>query len=91
MIKEIGFNRKKNYKELNIKIQYLDNNYGFGYVNNRGAEIAEGEVLCLLNSDTILTETNIYELYKLACQDESGFVSCYILNGDLSFSNPAGF
>ncbi|MGM9904125.1 MAG: glycosyltransferase [Enterococcus sp.] len=83
-------NIQSKYSKLNIKIKYLDKNYGFGYANNRGSEIAKGEILCFLNSDIILLNTNISNLYKLALQKDSGFVSCYILNKDKSFQS-AGF
>ena len=46
-----------------ITIQALPENIGFGRANNIGANIAKGEVLFLLNSDTIIIDNSIKTLY----------------------------
>ena len=40
------------------------NNSGFGVANNLGNKVAKGEYIFLLNSDTIIIDNSIYELYK---------------------------
>ena len=42
-----------------IKYIYSEKNGGFGYGNNRGIEIAKGDYLFLLNSDTLLVNNAI--------------------------------
>lgn len=39
-----------------VKVIRLSKNYGFGYGNNRGAEIAKGKYLFFLNNDAYLVE-----------------------------------
>ena len=51
----------KNRKE--ICYIYSNENLGFGKANNLGAEKAKGELLFLLNSDTILIENSIKKMY----------------------------
>lgn len=41
-----------------------DKNSGFGIANNIGNKIAKGENIFLLNSDTIVLDNSIYNLYK---------------------------
>lgn len=41
---------------LNIESFYSGGNVGFGTANNIGARLAQGEVICFLNPDTILKE-----------------------------------
>lgn len=45
---------KSNYSQ--VKCVANPNNGGFGYGNNRGAEVAEGDYLLFLNPDTVLVE-----------------------------------
>jgi len=40
----------------NIKFLPMDKNYGFGCGNNRGAEVAEGRIIVLINSDCEIKE-----------------------------------
>lgn len=40
-------------------------NLGFAKANNQGAKIAEGELICFLNSDTIVTKGWLKEMIKL--------------------------
>lgn len=51
-----------------VKYIYLENNFGFGFANNRGSEIANGDYLFFLNSDTIIIDNSIFELYSYLCQ-----------------------
>lgn len=47
-----------------VKLILNNKNSGFGIANNIGSKIAKGGVLFLLNSDTIVIDNSIYELYK---------------------------
>jgi len=47
-----------------IKLVQLDQNYGFGYANNRGMENARYEYFLLLNPDTYLSDDSIKLLFK---------------------------
>ena len=50
-----------------------EKNGGFGYGNNRGAEISEGQFLLFLNPDTILIEPIFkYCVEKFETKDERG-------------------
>ena len=60
----------KNRKE--ICYIYSNENLGFGKANNLGAEKAKGELLFLLNSDTILIENSIKKMLDFFCQNEEG-------------------
>ncbi len=62
-----------------LKYIYLNENYGFGYGNNRGMEVAKGKYVFLLNSDTILRNSAIKEFYDYAeCHDEKSIYGCYL-------------
>lgn len=58
----------KDFKQ--IKIIRLSKNYGFGYGNNRGAEIASGEYLFFLNNDAYLVENTSLVLSDYLDQNE---------------------
>lgn len=47
-----------------VKLILNDNNSGFGVANNIGSKAANGKYLFLLNSDTIVIDNSIYNLYK---------------------------
>lgn len=51
-------------KYPDVKYLYLKSNYGFGYANNRGVDVAEGDYVFFLNSDTRLIENSIFALYN---------------------------
>jgi GT2 family glycosyltransferase len=67
----------------NIKLIVNSNNVGFGIANNQGMEIAKGEFLLLLNSDTLIhknciqqsvnyLDKNIETYQILGCQQYNG-------------------
>ncbi|WP_336690996.1 MULTISPECIES: glycosyltransferase family 2 protein [unclassified Chryseobacterium] len=64
----------KEYFEERRDITYIYSieNLGFGKANNLGAEKAKGELLFLLNSDTILIENSIKKMFDFFCQNEEG-------------------
>lgn len=51
-------------KDKRVKYIYVEENLGFGRANNIGYEIAQGEYLFLLNSDTFLMNNAIFLLWK---------------------------
>jgi len=52
-----------------IKVIYNKDNLGFPKGNNQIAEIAQGEYLCLLNNDTVLTEGWLEKLVRCIKSD----------------------
>ena len=68
--------------DTRIKYIYSGKNGGFGYGNNRGIEVAKGEYLFLLNSDTLLLNDAIGEFFKYAkSHNPKTIYGCY-LQGD---------
>ena len=66
-----------------ITIQALPENIGFGRANNIGANLAKGEVLFLLNSDTIIIDNSIKTLYDyLTTHPQTGVCGGLLLNAD---------
>lgn len=63
---------------------YSNENLGFGKANNLGAEIAKGEFLFMLNSDTVLMENSIEKLYSFFIRYEHqlnlGVLGCLMLD-----------
>ncbi len=53
-----------------IKILLLDKNYGFAEGNNRGFEVAKGDYIIFLNTDTIVHNNWLSELVKVASSDK---------------------
>ncbi|OMD74811.1 glycosyltransferase family 2 protein [Paenibacillus odorifer] len=67
----------------NTKIIKNKKNDGFGKANNIGVNYSKGEFLVLLNSDTIVEETNFLNLLSaFEKNDEMGILSVKILNED---------
>lgn len=59
-------------------------NEGFGKANNRGIAQAKGEVILLLNSDTLITDNTIQQLYQSFVVDSVnvGMATCQLINKD---------
>ena len=49
-----------------IRVEHLPANQGFAGATNRGAEIAQGQWLCLLNNDVAVTAGAIAEMIRIA-------------------------
>lgn len=66
------------------KVIILNNkeNLGFGKANNRGAEIANGKYLFLLNSDTVLLNNAIKEFYDYAEKNEKLLLGSYLYDSE---------
>lgn len=60
---------KSNFPQ--VRLLECEKNLGFGRANNLGAEYATGEFLFLLNSDTLLIENSIKELYHFFIDNEN--------------------
>ncbi len=53
----------------------LEKNYGYGYANNRGSEIATGEIICFLNPDAAFLSTSIAAIFVQFNDDAVGIVA----------------
>lgn len=72
---------QRNYPRVTLLAQTT--NLGFGTANNRGAEVATGDVLLFLNDDTILHTDAVTDLYRIVSQrTEMGVVGCHMTNLD---------
>lgn len=61
---------------------YSDKNLGFGKANNLGAQYAKGKYLFFLNSDTLLTGTAIYSLFKFCEKYPKNIGACGMILKD---------
>ena len=63
-----------------------DRNYGFSKGNNIGVQLAKGEYVCILNPDSVVTETTFKDLLEFADQqDNIGIVGCRLIDGQGQF------
>lgn len=62
-------------KDERVKYIYSQENLGFGKANNKGAEVAQGKYLFLLNSDTLL-ENNAVKLFFDYMEKSEPCVAC---------------
>lgn len=80
--------KEKFERDSRIKYIYSEKNGGFGYGNNRGIEIANGDYFFLLNSDTLLLNNAIYEFFKYAKSHKSRIIyGCYLQGNDGTYRN----
>lgn len=79
----------------NIKLVNLiknDTNVGFAKANNQGMLVAQGDVVLLLNSDTIILGNAINESYRILKSDQTfAMVGCKLLNDDKSLQRSCSF
>lgn len=72
-------------KYSHIRLVELDENKGFGFANNRGAEVATGRNFFFLNSDTLLIDNSISKLCEYLDDNTNvGAVGGNLLNMDFS-------
>ena len=72
---------KSNYPK--VKILVNDRIYGFGENNNRGAEMASGKYLAIINPDIILQKNSLDRLFEYAENNDSwGVLAPKLLNAD---------
>jgi hypothetical protein len=77
---------KEKYPQVKL-IQNTENR-GFGAANNQAICIMNGRYALLLNSDTVLTENAVYELYNFMENNTEAAMSCgQLLNADSSKQN----
>ena len=65
-------------------------NDGFGKANNKGMRKSKGTYILLLNSDTVLTQGSIQELYAFVQNHPNSFVGPKLLNMDGSPQTSCG-
>lgn len=91
-------NLKEYFKGKNIKFIKSEKNNGFAAGNNQGIKKAEGRYTLLLNSDTIVKENTLENIYNyMEKHSDVGAIGCKVVleNGELdkackrSFPNPA--
>ncbi len=78
-----------NFKDA--KLIANKSNFGTSKANNQGAEIAKGECLLFLNSDTIVCKNALEIMYKFLGNEKSAAaVGCKLLNKDHSLQRSCG-
>ncbi len=75
---------RQNYPQ--VKVVCNETNFGFGANNNRGAKLATGKYVAILNPDIVLLPGSLDALYEYA-ETHSGWgvLAPNLLNGDGSF------
>lgn len=75
----------------NFRTIFNSRNLGFGRANNQGMEVARGDYILLLNSDTKVEEGVISEtLFWLSAHPEYDLVGCRLFNIDKSIQPSVG-
>lgn len=73
-------------KDSRIKYIYSEKNGGFGYGNNLGMKVANGDFFFLLNSDTLLLNNAVGEFFKYAkSHNPKTIYGCYLQGDDGSY------
>ena len=65
-------------------------NIGFGAANNRGADIAKGKYLFLLNSDTLLLNNAVKEFFDYAEKTDGCILGCFLCDANGEYINSYG-
>lgn len=74
--------------EIDCRIRYIysEKNGGFGYGNNLGMKVANGDFFFLLNSDTLLLNNAVGEFFKYAkSHNPKTIYGCYLQGDDGSY------
>lgn len=66
-----------------IRFLSLPSNYGFGYANNRGAEIAKGKYYLFLNPDTYITQNILVPMIEFFDNNPD----CAVIGPKLKYEN----
>ncbi|MBI4225510.1 glycosyltransferase family 2 protein, partial [Candidatus Roizmanbacteria bacterium] len=81
-------NSKNTYQKSNITFKLIENkeNLGFGKANNQGVNVAESDYIIFLNSDILVLDDAINNLYTFYRQNENtiNFLGGKLLNEDLT-------
>lgn len=68
-----------------VKLIASNTNLGFGAANNRGVEMAEGDMLAFLNDDIVLLENSLLKVYEKMKADRTiGVLGYHLVNADTS-------
>lgn len=74
--------------EIDCRIRYIysEKNGGFGYGNNLGMKVANGDFVFLLNSDTLLLNNAVGEFFQYAkSHNPKTIYGCYLQGDDGSY------
>lgn len=78
-----SFEKIANLRNENTIIIRTDYNGGFGYGNNVGANLAIGNYLFFLNSDTLMRDSVLEKMvHYLDANPDVGILSCQMVDGD---------
>lgn len=66
----------------NVTVVQMGYNAGFARANNRGIELSSGDAVLLLNSDTLVHDNTIGELYLKFMNSKYGACGVQLLNAD---------
>ncbi len=75
-------------KALFPKVKLIANttNFGFSKGNNIGVAEAQGEYICILNPDTVVSETTFKDILKfIKSKSEIGILGCRLIDGQGQF------
>ncbi len=74
-----------------VKSVEMDHNAGFSKANNRGAQVAKGKYLLILNPDAIVCENALEKMYDFLEKERSvAVVGCKLLNPDGTLQRSCG-
>lgn len=79
---------QQNYPSVSI---IKNENTGFGDANNKGVEIAKGDILFFLNPDTILVEPLFQHIIKRMQDKTVGIMGFDLLTGDMKKNSSYGW
>ena len=72
---------KNNFPD--VKIITNTENFGYAKAVNQGLKLANGDMICLLNPDTMIKEDTLSVLYKYLINNiDTGIVGCKVLDAD---------
>ncbi len=79
-------------KKLKVKVIKNRQNMGFTKGNNQGIEVAKGEYILLLNSDTLISDNTLGEVVNyMKVHPEVGIATCALKNSDGSLQGTGGY
>lgn len=74
-----------------VKLVEMDHNAGFSKANNRGAQVAKGKYLLILNPDTIVCDNALEKMHAFLEKETSiAVVGCKLLNPDGTLQRSCG-
>ena len=83
---------KRFEKDINLRIIKNKENKGFGAANNQGMEIAKGDHILLLNSDTVINPEAVLKPLSFIKEDEEiGVISTKLRSLDDSIQSNGGY